>query len=256
MSIGHGRIPRGTRRLRRAPETVAQHEMGRLPNLDLIRFDPPFDPGLTADQLFPGIVIKTSPPRIEIHENVVLVPDEGLLSATGQTLPAGQIRRFTNRLVKAGSEHIDPVEHPVTFDGEAIYMGRLLSHFGHFLTESMARWWAVQMLPPELPLLFNQHLKGVQPHHFAVRFKAMGIDPARVIIPDEPTRFRRLVVPEHLFEISSFAHESTAMAFQLAADRLCVDIELTDQPLYLSRSQLAPKKRHMTRETLLDEFLR
>ncbi|MGI9254445.1 MAG: glycosyltransferase 61 family protein, partial [Thermomicrobiales bacterium] len=77
-----------------------------------------------------------------------------------------------------------------------------------------------------------------------------------VIMPEEPTQFRRLIIPEHLFEICSFAHESATMAFHLVADRLCGDLELTDQPLYLGRSQLTPHKRQiMTREALLDEFL-
>ena len=96
--------------------------------------------------------------------------------------------------------------HPMTGDpasasivaGVAVYAGPLLDHFGHMLAEFIHRLWAVTAFPAlgDATVVFQIHPGQARPAWLDPVTAMCGIDPARVLLVDRPTRFETLHVPE------------------------------------------------------------
>jgi hypothetical protein len=92
---------------------------------------------------------------------------------------------------------------------------------------------------------------------------AFGVPPERILILNAPTRLRRLIIPEPLFEPRGVAQDSVVRAhaamarpYQAVAKRLAGDTTPSEQPLYLSRQRLPPSQRTIVGEGDLEEVLR
>jgi hypothetical protein len=201
-----------------------------------------------------GRSVGLGPLRLRVVENAILVPGGGILGPDGSTLPDGQLRGGLDRMLFHGEAQITPVTPTVRIEGEACYLGWHIGHFGHFLIESMARWWATSHLPDAIPL-FWLSVPGARQATTHARLSALGIDPERASLVTEPTRVRRLLIPDVTFERNHYIHEDAARPFREIADRLCGSPPLTDQPLYLSRSRLGNRNRRLEDEVVFDEYL-
>ena len=194
------------------------------------------------------------PRRIRVVENAILVPNGGILDSNGETLPDGQLRRFPQRQLTLGQEQIDPVEPVTTIPGDAIYLGWSFEHFGHFLVESMARWWAVEHLPQNTPLVALA-APGATGATVRLRMASLGFNPERMMLAGQPTRVPRLLLPDPMFEVRHSIHEDAARLFQDIADRIAGPSRPSDQPLYLSRGNVLIPGRRIQHESLFEEFL-
>jgi hypothetical protein len=90
-----------------------------------------------------------------------------------------------------------------------------------------------------------------------------GVSPERILTLEVPTRVRRLMVPEPLFEPRGFAedhtvraHQAMARPYQAVAERLAGDVQPSEQPVYLSRRLLPPSQRTIVGEEELEQLLR
>ena len=110
------------------------------------------DPGAFLDRLMQGRSVGLGPLRLRVVENAILVPGGGILGPDGSTPPDGQLRGGPKRSMILGEEQIIPVTPAIRIEGEVCYLGWLIDHFGHFLIESTARWWATSHLPDAIPL--------------------------------------------------------------------------------------------------------
>jgi hypothetical protein len=205
----------------------------------------------TLEPLWVGL----GPRRIRVVENAILVPNGGILDSNGQTLPDGQLRRFPQRQLFLGEEQLDPVEPVTTIPGDALYLGWLQGQFGHFLVESMARWWAAAHMPQTMPRLWIS-TPGFPTAGARALLASFDLDPAGSAIVTEPTRVHRLLIPDPMFEIRHFIHEDAALPFQQIGEHVCGMPPLTGQPLYLSRSKLPSPLRRLQDEDVFEEFLR
>jgi len=93
--------------------------------------------------------------------------------------------------------------------------------------------------------------------------EAFGVPTERILWLDAPTRLRRMIVPEPLFEPRSAtedhtvrAHEAMARPYQAVAERMAGDVTPSDQPVYLSRRLLPPSQRTIVGEEDLEAALR
>lgn len=85
----------------------------------------------------------------------------------------------------------------------AIYCGLLFPHFGHFLSESVHRLWAISQLPINAPLLFiplSAELLSIDlifRHHRYIceYFMSMHIPLSRILLLTEPLLVSNLFVP-------------------------------------------------------------
>jgi len=141
-------------------------------------------------------------------------------------------------------------------DGDVLYLGWLFDNFGHRLIESLARIWALDLVPATTPVLFH-YWPGWQLPAAAVEALALfGISRDRVVIPERPTIFRSLLIPDPLVNLNTIVHERAGEIFRAVADRIVGHDAPGDQPLYLSRSALSGRQRAIAGEAAFEDLLR
>lgn len=183
----------------------------------------------------------------------------GVFDASGTYQPLAQCWRDSRGQTTAPAAAPDPDQITDTLRGTWLFGGMLYAHFGHFLCESTARLWGL-----DLP---GETFAGVVFHPKA-RLPRMSrlINPTRpwlavagcalpVAAPPDPVRVERLVVPEQGFgtgdmvagrpEYRDFIHRRFgASIVPEGGDRL-----------YISRSRLYSKRGRILGETFLETAL-
>jgi hypothetical protein len=157
------------------------------------------------------------------------------------------------------------VQPEAEIDEDVVYLGWLFNHYGHFLMQSLARVWFLAEVNPATRVLFHHpSAPRFQPTGWARRMlEAFGVPPERMLTLREPTRLRRLIVPEPLFEPRATAndqtvrvHEAMARPYWEVARRIAGNVEPSPQPLYLSRRRLPSTQRAIIGEDWLEDVLR
>ncbi|MFZ2450201.1 MAG: glycosyltransferase 61 family protein [Methylovulum miyakonense] len=135
-----------------------------------------------------------------------------------------------------------PTRH---IDTECLYGGMLTEHYGHFIIESLARFQAFQRFPT-LPIVFtlpNPQISKADglPAYMRSIFELLGIPLGRIILVQETTSFKKLVVPKigmRWFDYLSVDHY-LEMALQVKQS-LGENYPLKQNgSIYLSRSRLS-----------------
>lgn len=206
-------------------------------------------------------------PAIEKYEDIIFIPSQGrnrtapmytggFIASDGERLTWSGLRREGSLIIAALPEQVE-LDSWDDFDGEVLYLGWLFGHFGHMMVESLARVWALDAFPATTPVVFNapggKRPEGMLQHVL----DWFGIPASRILIPDRPTRFRRVFVPEPLHELHASAHERYPDAYRDVALRLLAEgpAGTSDQPVYISRRQLQNDKRPLTGELELEDVL-
>jgi capsular polysaccharide biosynthesis protein len=236
---------------------------------------------LTAEleETFRDIGIRGDPLASQVVEDAIFVPttkvpavDYGpgrskfvgsLVTRDGQGVDFAQARRRTLRwgpIVRGG-----PVEQVVEratvpprreVDEEVVYLGWLTSHFGHFLSESLSRTWFLDEVDPSVKVVFHRK-KGYAPSgNIEQILAAFGIPPERLLLLDEPTLLRRVIVPEPAHELHWLIHERAPRRFRQVAERIADGVLPSEQPVYLSRRLLPGHSRQIVGEFEFEEVLR
>lgn len=212
--------------------------------------------------------IRGSRPRATVVENAIFIPAEklgpayyegALLTSDGQPIPEALQERRNARagdIVLGGLSRAVPLNPAHGVDAEVVYLGWFFDHFGHFLLESTARLWALADLDPSVKILFHVRRPFRPTGVFLEMLEAFGIAPDRVLVPEAQTRFRRVLVPEPLYEISAAAHVQMPQPHRSVAQRILTDTDPFDQPVYFSRRLLPPQRRPTVGEFALEEILR
>jgi hypothetical protein len=184
-----------------------------------------------------------------------LVQPAGILHADGSYCPQGALwRRF--RPITTEPDMPDAI--PETLPGRWLWGGVLWVHFGHFLTESSSRLWALGGLDrPVDGILFipkrpdvGAALQGYQ-QQFMDLF-APGVPFRSVAVP---TRVQELLVPGQGFGLGKITAGTDA--FRAAVhDRFARDVAAEGpEKLYISRSALGLGKGGMLGEERLEQLL-
>ena len=204
-----------------------------------------------------NVEIRGGTPQVSIVENAVYVPQRVAQKKGSQRA------EVVKSLLESSAVAYDHYEHEI--DEEVVYLGWRFDHFGHFLMQSLARTWFLTEVSPSVRVLFDPpHRAWGQPTGWVHRMlEAFGVPPERILILNAPTRLRRLIIPEPLFEPRGVAHdhvvrahEAMARPYQAVAKRLAGDTTPSEQPLYLSRRRLPPSQRTIVGEGDLEEVLR
>ncbi len=153
-----------------------------------------------------------------------------------------------------------PAEHEIRAQpGSYMFAGLLYGHFGHFLVESTARLWALEMLGgkidgivfvPKVQVRLERVLQNYRPF-----FDLLEIGTPIVNLP-EPTRFDRLFVPQQGFGmfgmIQGLPEYRDFMRSRMAAS---VTGDGTEK-LYISRSDLPKKRGGLLGEKIIEQYLK
>lgn len=202
-------------------------------------------------------------------ETIVTVPKALIVPTSGKgTVQAGGVfdadRAFVPQAVhwRRGRPLLEPIRPrrlPAKPDevlpGRWMWGGLLLNHFGHFLTESTPRLWALPDLAGKIDGLVFLHKRNAEVIRLHTAFLAMlGCDlPIRVI--DRPTEVEELHIPGQGFGLGRITL-GTPRFRDLFRDRFARDIAAEGpERLYISRSALGPKRGGVIGEPMIEEHL-
>ena len=183
-----------------------------------------------------------------------MIQPSGVFDATGTYVHAAVLWRDRPLMVPT-----DLPEAPETLPGRWIWGGVLLNHFGHFLTESTGRLWAIDAVQgPVDGLVFMSKREGeddgVIKEIHKIFMDLMGVTlPIRIIA--RPTRIELLEVPGQGFGIGPLA-QGTSPFRQFVQSRFARDVAGAGaKRLYISRSELGAVRGGILEETRLETYL-
>lgn len=200
--------------------------------------------------------------RILSLKDAVVVPtaETGMVQPSGVFDLAGayvhEAVLWRDRPLMVPTDLAEPTE---TLPGRWIWGGVLLNHFGHFLTESTGRIWAIDAVNGAVDgLVFMSKREGdedgvVKDFH-RIFFDLMGVTlPVRIIA--RPTRVECLEVPGQGFGIGPLA-QGTAAFRQFVKTRFARAVPGEGaKRLYISRSELGAVRGGILEETRLETYL-
>lgn len=195
-------------------------------------------------------------PAAKSHQNGVRFSG-GILDGSGREIEAAHLRRQGREVVGRLGES-DSVHLVRELDEEVLYLGWFFAHFGHFLLESLARSWCLDRFDRSLRVVFH-HPAGLRLEGAAGRIlEHLGIPRERIIVLGAPTRVRRMIIPEPLYELGFAAHERAAEPHRRTSEKIlgAEGTDATDQPVYLSRRLLPNGRRMVIGERELEDVLR
>ncbi|MBE7213939.1 glycosyltransferase family 61 protein [Shewanella benthica] len=141
--------------------------------------------------------------------------------------------------------------------GKYLYLGYYTEHYGHFLMETLGRLWCV-----------DENYDGYVFNDFVLKrkneesitefskicFSAFGIGEHEILIPQSPTRFETLDIPNSALYIGTAAHPRAIDIFHKIKSRIPVFDELKDKDnIYISRSKLNKRKRKVLNERQVEQ---
>jgi hypothetical protein len=205
--------------------------------------------------------VHTGEPTLAVVEDAVFVPASacvaagrpeergGFVDERGEPIPEAAGRRGLHAPLRVVPER--------TVEGDVLWLGWHFPHYGHFLLETLSRAWAVAEVDPSIPVLLhlpNDKLPGRGLERF---LDAFGVRRERLLVIDAPTRVRRTLFPEPLYELSRWVHERAAAPYRAVARRVRGGARPRSQrPLYLSRRLLPSTQREVVGEPELEEVLK
>jgi hypothetical protein len=213
--------------------------------------------------------ICSHPQSVAIIDRAIFVPNGYESSANQPKFGGGVVKPDglpveTAQMQRKGGKRIGGLVEAVTatpereLDEDVIYLGMLFNHFGRVLLESLARVWYLNQVDPSVKVVFNSANSAQAAYApWVPRLLSLfGIPPERILALEKPTRLRRAIVPEPLFEQFYSAHMEMVRPFRDVAARVADDVKPSDQPLYLSRRRLTSRQRPVVGEPELEELLR
>ncbi len=198
----------------------------------------------------------------EICPAAIVVPPDGgamlqptgVLRADGSYVDQGALWRRHRPITTQPAWPDGPI-----FDlpGRWLFAGPLWNHFGHFLTESLPRLWAVEGFGTLDGVVFTPKRAAtgdaIEGYHKAM-FDALSLDlPVRVVTA--PTRVAELVVPGQGFGLGPIS-AGTPTFRRFIQSRFAQDIPPEGpKKLYISRSQIGPRRGGFLAEARLEQHL-
>ena len=126
-------------------------------------------------------------------------------------------------------------------DEEVIYGGIMLGHFGAFILQCLTRFWYMIQNPNDKRRIILLHIAFGFPDWAKSFFELLGIDISRIIIIQQPSMFKKIVVPEQAyFRLGDYTNEQMSV-YNFIMRKSPPPVE--DQPIkkiYLSRGKLPP----------------
>lgn len=122
-------------------------------------------------------------------------------------------------------------------DEEVIFAGIAYSHFGHFIVETMNRlWWVVKnnIYDKKVVFLKNKDFDSA----FIQLIEMVGIKKEHIVFLDEPTKFKKVHIPDQSLMYFDYYHEEFVLPYQAIMENI---LPSKDKRIYLSRTQFVKK---------------
>lgn len=212
-------------------------------------------------ELAPLLDVRVKPPPLYRFENLIYRPGADCLydDAGVPVLETGRFRGPAFELTQKAPPIIPVPRRMPNIPEPVLYFGGFRRHYGLFLTEGISRLWplASDQVEEGTPLVGGLG-PTVDEAPFIFRFlDGAGIRPDRITHFRELTLLRKVYVPHASFSIRAQAFaEHAAVPLRFAKRVLGRDYVQRSEPLYLSRSRLAPQFQRQRGEEGLEEALR
>lgn len=162
---------------------------------------------------------------------------------TIKPLPPGQV---LNRFESCGEG--------LRIDGQAIYLGILHNHYGHFLCETLSRLWAIDSVDPNARLLLLITDAGV-PGFVDEFFRMAGLRD-RLVFVRTPLYVESLVIPDAAVIYPHFFHPAFLRLTRSVLERVAFPSDIETAALFVSRRSLLPGySRYVVGERMLHEAM-
>ncbi len=196
-----------------------------------------------------------APRAITLNDLIYHPLHKCLFAQDGRRVDESCLRRRGQATLE-GPEQIAPIEGLRTLDQSLIYAGWLFRHFGHFLTEGIARYW-YGVGDESRPMLSHPFWRWSPMSMYIDRFfAAIEFPHERLVTFLEPVRLREVTIPHPSITLGFGAFEAHRLIPEgVAAGVLGGTASRTSQPLYLSRRSVGRSKRRIVNEHLLEERL-
>ncbi len=158
------------------------------------------------------------------------------------------------RRIDDGSADAGPAVAETIADGPFLYVGALATHYGHFLINTLPRFWplaAWQGPPPRILC----HGPGPREGWAGLPFLAailgrLGLDTADIVTFDRAVTVRDVMVPEPALIEQAAVHAVFADLCDTIGRPLWQDVavDAVTRPLYLSKTRLRAGVAHVTNE--------
>lgn len=213
---------------------------------------PDFSRSLVNQTVVIDNAIIVPPPKGDVHRPIVRA---GVFDANQNFIPQS-ITWSGTTATNTPPKHSPIIEQRL--DGCYLFMGPLISHFGHFLIESVARFWALHPYKDQIDgILFypkSQNSADQKLEKLLPALRALGADmPVKNIL--DVTQVQQLIVPPQgmgMFDLSSGAPEARQFARSTMGKGIAPN---GPEKLYISRSRLEHPKGSILGETALELLL-
>lgn len=168
-----------------------------------------------------------------------------------RTSGVGGDRVFNNDPVDLPGD-ANPVRH---LQGTSVYLGHLMGHYGHFITETLSTFWALEDIEPS-HFVFHPFLFGSKLLPFMTYFiESFKIDVEKIAILTSPCSFEKIIVPERTFHLNSHIHERYRDISKQIMDFHSLNGKDRSRKIFLSRSRLPNDVRGMDNSSELDSLM-
>jgi hypothetical protein len=223
------------------------------------RFSKKIDVGICND--YPGY---------ETHYNALYIPFHSLgkdlrrfsclYSHSGKIINSSKLFvDQNNRSVCLAPEEININSNLEPDQRKYIYIGFLLEHYGHFITESLSRLWFYLINNTEdYYLLYHSSDDYHKNILYTELLGALGISSDKLIRFEKATIVSKVIIPNPSFTIRGKAYNIHDKLVNTTAKFLTKNmgkIKPTSQPLYLSRRLLSDEQRLVKNESKLEDIL-
>lgn len=178
----------------------------------------------------------------------------GVVSETGAYL-AGHLRALDDLdpPFTARTSYDVPPDAVRERDEEVVFGGVLFDHIGHLITDSSARLWYPVSARDARKIVFlrSPEFKNWSSVDWKPLMELAGLDASRIEILEEPTRFRKVVVPQEAY----YAHGGFRPEWTSFFDAVRSRVEPgSRKKVYLSRSRFA--RGNVFNEDLFERYYR
>jgi capsular polysaccharide biosynthesis protein len=133
---------------------------------------------------------------------------------------------------------VEPPPHAARVRDPVLFLGEAHDHYGHFITDTLSRMWALDRFAPDMKVLFAPDPKGrLEPAFVRLVLERLGLGASRILRPQGPVRFDRLWAPVPALQLSRIYQGFDAPHVRAAATARG---EAPDRPVYLTRTGLSP----------------
>lgn len=202
----------------------------------------------------------------EVEENALCIPDQGKL---GECFMGGIYTNegepvelsFQRNGFETAKKLIQKTDlSNVKFeDKKVVYLGQYRVHYGSFLVDSISRLWYTLDDPQNYQYVFlaTQTVLGTSLHKSAVDFfNLLGISESQITIITEPTRYRKIIIPEEAYTPLKEYHPEFLDIIRKVVRSASVEGIKPTEKVYFSRSKFAYKLKSDFGEEFIAELFR